>query len=452
MRKFRLIFLFLPSILVLQGQNILIQKYNTVNADSVRIKTDGNHKQITNRTALLPGFTSFANGNVLLVWSIYGGETPDSLIYYVAQQLDKEGKKVGPVLFLDSIKMDNGQGKHDFYRPSVAKINENSFAYSFQTYENVEKNIYRPAIYYRHQWYRKYDLRGKPISNKIRFDTSNTDQRNPSLIADENGKLLIGWKEYLQYEYGWPTSSIIKFRFFDKKNKPTKCVVADTTMLFYTAGYSICLKNDLIAIVWQKYKQDDKSEQIYFRLFNSSGKPMSDPMLVNPEEKELFEKEPKILIHNDQIFICWIADNRNDNLSIQEELTDSCCIDLAVFNIKGERIEIKTIYKEPIRMGVYYLSFSEYNNNLLCTWTSFNEKFNEQRIIYMKGALINADDLKGQNLNLLFNGDSPEHFYQDFRYSVASLTETGDIFVTWYGEGTSARIPGDVYYARTSVK
>jgi hypothetical protein len=299
-----------------------------------------------------------------------------------------------------------------------------------------------------HQYYRKYNLKGKPLSKAIRIDTSHEEQYSPSLHLMENGNLLVGWQNY----------NHVKFRFFDVNGNPvTNVMEPDSTEFYRRNDISISYVKNFIAIAWKTIAPNIPSipqkEKIYLRIFDESGKPKSASIVVDEKQTELQEFNPQVVISNNLIYVGWITDKQDIRISYDAKIKDSCSVRIASFDLTGKRLGIKTMANLPVEFGADEFVLSENQNKILASWWSISSIKNDSETFKVSGILI--DSRTGNAIKIfdfLYRSDKYNHFGFTFDFPDTELTEVGDVFCVWYGNMGRDRNPGDVYWGRTRAK
>jgi hypothetical protein len=283
------------------------------------------------------------SGNFVLTWQDLRQGNYD--IY--AQRFDLTGAPEGSNFLVNKDYSVNEQGY-----PDMTVDNQGNFALVWQDYRKGNWDIY----------VQRYNSSGMPLSFNLKAndDTTEANQKYPSISMDDSGNLISTWQDYRNGNWGiyaqrfnssgiplgpdfrvdslggispvvdvdgagnfvitW-TNGRVNAQRFDTSGTPI-----DTN--FRVSGYGgsnpdIALHNlGNFVITWEDYRNDRYKPDIYARRYDSQANPLDSTFRVNDDTGITYQGDPAISMDNSGNFIITWRDERNGNWDIYAQRYD----------------------------------------------------------------------------------------------------------------------------------
>ncbi|TSA26304.1 T9SS C-terminal target domain-containing protein [bacterium] len=187
------------------------------------------------------------------------------------------------------------------YGPSVSMDNTGNFCITWTDDRNVsgKNDIYA----------QRYDSAGNPIGANFKAnDDIATYRSNVSISSGGAGNSMIVWSDRRNNNYD-------TYGEFYQAGIPqgSNILVNDDGPSSYQMYPSIALKDNLLAVAWYDYRNDNLGPDIYLQMLDTSGNLLGSNIKVNDDSPgwDSRQKWPAVAISDDRILVVW-DDERYD--------------------------------------------------------------------------------------------------------------------------------------------
>ncbi|MBI9038751.1 MAG: T9SS type A sorting domain-containing protein [Bacteroidales bacterium] len=287
------------------------------------------------------------NGNFIVAW-VDLRYNDDYDIY--AQRFLADGTAIG-----NNFKVNTDTGNSLQLRPDIAIKETGDFIISWGDRRNNNWDVYA----------QRYSSDGSPLGDnfKINDDTTNTNQRNPSISTDSTGNFIVSWENCYERNYD------IYARRFTGDAIPlgnSFKVNSDTVNAYQYNSEIMEDKNGNFTIVWEDHRFSWNGE-IFAQSFFSEGTIQGDNFIVNDDIGAANQSNPSIAKDSsDNFIIAWVDHrNYNDDIYLQRFSNTGTTLD------SNFRVNDDTLYSDQWSPSIA----SDPNGNFIISWTDFRIEY-----------------------------------------------------------------------------
>ncbi len=237
----------------------------------------------TNFYQISPVVATLKNGNVVVLWSSFDQQAPDSMQDVYGQLFSPTGQKIGQEFPVNQFTSYNQR------TPSVAALPGGGFVVAWVS--ELERSgplsgLSNPVSYSTNMlpsidiYARMYDANASPLSNEFLVNTDFNTSADPSIAVNPDGGFLIAWSRHdvIGGVAGW---DVYARTFSSAGVGLTDAQAVNYTLVGDQYGPRVSALGNDYMVVWTSLYQDGSYEGVYGRFLNAAGSPISDEMRVN---------------------------------------------------------------------------------------------------------------------------------------------------------------------------
>ncbi|MBI9038747.1 MAG: hypothetical protein JEY97_11490, partial [Bacteroidales bacterium] len=353
---------------------------------------------ITNEVQYWPVNSCHKNGDFIVSWS--DKRYNDDYDIYL-QRFLADGTAIG-----DNEKVNDDIGVELQLRPDITIKENGDFIIAWEDERNGDRDIYL----------QRYLSDGSTLGNNFNIeDTTNTDQRNPSIGNDLLGNFVVCWED-LRVSF----FEIYAQRFsYDAIPIGDNIIVSTDTGVMYQYQYNSEItvsKNGNFTIAWEDHRTGFNGD-IYAQSFLNDGNRIDDNFMVNDDVGSENQVSPSIAKDSSDNFIITWIDFRNNQEDIYAQRFSSDGTALGNnFKVTDDTLEQNIHYSPNIA--------ADTEGNFVITWTDYRLGFCSDIF-----AQLYSNDGTALGNNFKVNNDTTGacmHYN-----SVVAYKKNGDFIITW---------------------
>ena len=353
---------------------------------------------ITSAVQYWPVNSCHKNGDFIISWS--DKRYNDDYDIYL-QRFLADGTAIG-----DNEKVNDDTGVELQLRPDITIKENGDFIIAWEDERNGDRDIYL----------QRYLIDGSTLGNNFFIeDTTDTDQRNPSIENDLLGNFVVCWED-LRVSF----FEIYAQRFsYDAIPIGNNIIVSTDTGIMYQYQYNSEItvsRNGNFNIAWQDHRSGFNGD-IYAQSFLNDGNRIGDNFIVNDDVGSENQNSPSIAKDSSDNFIITWIDFRNNQEDIYAQRFSSDGTALGNnFIVSDDTLEQNIHYSPNIAIDT--------EGNFVITWTDYRLGFCSDIF-----AQLYSNDGTALGNNFKVNHDTTGACMH--HNSVVAYKKNGDFIITW---------------------
>ncbi len=238
--------------------------------------------------AVEPVIATDSNNNFIIAWNDSRNGNGDIF----ARRFDINGAPLG-----DEFRIDQDTGLNDAETPEIATDSNNNFIITWTDYRSGHTDIFA----------RIFNNNGVPLSDEFKVNQftgfpSGEGAEDPAIATDSNNHIIITWEDP-RY-----SDDNVFARIFDNIGNPlTNDFRVDQDPNIGSDPSIAVDSNDHFIITWEetRFDQNPENDDIFARIFDSTGNPLTNEYRVDQDTGTNEAVEPVIATDGNNFIIAW---------------------------------------------------------------------------------------------------------------------------------------------------